>query len=128
MRELVGEREHLRGLRVGAVDEDQGGEVVGQREPPKLLRVEPPVGLLPTTPDTITRTPSASASATKRRSASVQVGMSRRSSRSNPSTWRIRAAVVSTSSDTLAEPTNGSGSSPSARANSWYQSWRRWQR
>jgi hypothetical protein len=41
MRELVGEREHLRSLSVGSVDEDQGSEVVRQREAPELLWIEP---------------------------------------------------------------------------------------
>ena len=40
MRELVRQREHLRGLRVGAVDENQGGDIVDQRKPPELLRIE----------------------------------------------------------------------------------------
>ncbi len=40
MRQLVREREHLSGLGIGAVDENERGEAVGQRQPAKLIRIE----------------------------------------------------------------------------------------
>ena len=42
MRELMREREHLGGLRVGGVDEDQRCKLVGQREAAELIGVELP--------------------------------------------------------------------------------------
>ena len=41
----MGEREDLRGLRVGAVDEDRRAQLVRERKPTKLLRVELAVGV-----------------------------------------------------------------------------------
>lgn len=40
MRELVGEREHLCRLRVGAVDEDERSHGINERETSELVRVE----------------------------------------------------------------------------------------
>ncbi len=114
MGQFVRQREHLRRLGVGAVDEHErrdGRRPVRTRGTPagsSLRRL-----LLPTTPLTITRTPSPSACSMNRRSASVQVGIWRRSSRSKPSAVRMLAAVFTTSLSSFAEPTNGRGSSPS---------------
>ena len=87
--QLVRQREHLRRLGVRAVDEHQRRQVVRHREAAELLGVEMRRLLLSTTPLHMTRMPSASACSMKRRRASVQVGIRRRSSRSKPSACRI---------------------------------------
>ena len=41
----MGQREHLGRLRVGTVDEDQGGEHIGEYETAKLLGIQPAMGV-----------------------------------------------------------------------------------
>jgi len=83
--QLMREREHLGGLGVRAIDEHQRRQVVRQGEAPNSCGSSLRLLLLPTTPLTMTNTPSPSACSMKRRSASVQVGIWRRASMSNPS-------------------------------------------
>ena len=84
--------------------------------------------LLPTTPLTMTSTPSASACPINRLDASVQVGIRRRSATSKRRRRRMRTATSVTSSSGRAEPTKPSGFPPADRMNSRYQSCRCWQR
>jgi hypothetical protein len=48
--EFVGESKDLRGLGVGAVDEDDGREIIDEREAAELLRVERSVCVAPDDP------------------------------------------------------------------------------
>ena len=116
MRQFVSQGEHLRRLGIGAVDEDEGREVVGEGKAPELPRVELAAGvvadyavyhhedvegvdLLDEAPQGIG--PSAQGAAF------VEV-----EAQSRPYFRRVDSASLAD----VAEPTKGNGPSPSIRA------------
>jgi len=60
MRQFMGDGEHLRGLRISAVDEDERRMRMRQRKPRNSSGSSFRCVLLPTTPLTMIRTPSSS--------------------------------------------------------------------